>query len=57
MLTYVTDMDVDQVSSKVTTKSKAGRGRVEKKRSSSRKASIVFPKYKNGKRVSRAGKS
>ena len=41
-------MDIDQATSKVASKSKSGKGRIEKKRSS-RKASIVFPRYKNGK--------
>lgn len=42
-------MDID-VGSKSTAPSKRSL-RVEKKRSSSRKASIVFPKFKAGKRV------
>ncbi|KAH8600781.1 hypothetical protein B0O99DRAFT_609451 [Bisporella sp. PMI_857] len=46
-------MEVDQDASKSATKSKRS-GRVEKRRSSSRKASIVFPKYKSSKK---AGKS
>lgn len=45
-------MDVDTSSAKL----KSGKGRIEKRKASSRKASIVFPKYKNGKKVSRAGK-
>lgn len=43
-------IEIDSSSSK--TKPKSSKGRVEKRRaSSSRKASIVFPKYKNGKRT------
>jgi hypothetical protein len=42
----VTAMDVDQ---ETLSKSKPSRGRIEKKRAkSSRKASIVFPKFKRG---------
>jgi hypothetical protein len=47
----ITEMQVDQDASKSTSKPKSsGKGRIEKRRSS-RKASIVFPKFKNGKRV------
>lgn len=51
-LTRYLAMDVDTSSAKL----KSGKGRIEKRKASSRKASIVFPKYKNGKKVSRAGK-
>ena len=43
----ILEMDVDGDAMKSRTLSKAGKNRVEKKRSS-RKASIVFPKYKKG---------
>ena len=43
---YIQEMEVDQESRKTTGRSRAsGKGRIEKRRSS-RKASIVFPKYK-----------
>ncbi|KUJ20161.1 uncharacterized protein LY89DRAFT_780000 [Mollisia scopiformis] len=43
------DMELDQ--DPATSRSKStGKGRIEKRRSS-RKTSIVFPKYKNGKRI------
>jgi hypothetical protein len=44
-------MEVDHDTSKAASKPTSGRGRIEKRRSSSRKASIVFPKFKDGKRV------
>jgi len=46
-------MDIDQDASKTAAKPK-GRNRIEKKRSSSRKAAIVFPSYKAGKRVGKS---
>lgn len=47
-------MEVDQDAKK--SASKLSKGRIEKKvrHKSSRKASIVFPKYKEGKRVGKA---
>ena len=43
------DMEVDKEAGKTAT-SKPSKGRIEKKRSSSQKSSIVFPKYKNGRK-------
>jgi uncharacterized coiled-coil DUF342 family protein len=47
-------MEVDDVASKATPKPKSSRRARVEKRSSSRKASIVFPKFKNGKRVTKS---
>ncbi|KAF8859627.1 hypothetical protein BDZ45DRAFT_742198 [Acephala macrosclerotiorum] len=48
------EMEIDQDPTKSTTRSKpTGKGRIEKRRSS-RKSSIVFPKYKNGKKVGKS---
>lgn len=52
----VADMEVDVDTSKSSKQSKSGRGRIERKRSS-RKAAIVFPKYKKGGRVSKSKSS
>lgn len=49
----ISDMEVDGDVSKSNSQSKSRKHRIEKKRSS-RKASIVFPKYKKG---PKAGKS
>lgn len=49
-------MDVDQEAAEGTVKTKSGKGRIEKKRSRSSKASIVFPKYKNGKKIGQKSK-
>jgi len=46
---FLTDMDVDQ-DAKVTAGSKDSK----KRRISSRKASIVFPKFKNGKKITKS---
>jgi hypothetical protein len=47
-------MEVDQETSKTASKrTSSGKARIEKRRSS-RKASIVFPKFKNGKRVTKS---
>ena len=45
-------MEVDEDSSKAAKSSRSGKGRIERKKSS-RKAAMVFPKYKNGSRVSK----
>jgi len=55
-LLTVTDMEVDVDVTKSSKPSKSGKGRIERKRSS-RKAAIVFPKYKKGGRVSKSTKS
>ncbi|CZR58961.1 uncharacterized protein PAC_08853 [Phialocephala subalpina] len=48
------EMEIGQDHTKATTRSKStGKGRIEKRRSS-RKSSIVFPKYKNGKKVGKS---
>jgi hypothetical protein len=44
-------MDIDPQESNASVKPKSGKGRIEKRKSRSSKASIVFPKYKNGKKV------
>jgi len=49
-------MEVDLDTSTASRRSKSGKGRIERKRSS-RKAAIVFPKYKKGGRVSKSTKS
>jgi len=50
-------MEVDQTPNESVARSKpSGKGRVEKKRSRRSKAGIVFPKYKDGKRVGRSKK-
>ncbi|KAF4634607.1 hypothetical protein G7Y89_g3508 [Cudoniella acicularis] len=47
-------MDIDQAASKDKIPSSSKKSRVEKRRRhSSRKAAIVFPKYKDGKRIGR----
>lgn len=56
-LNLYADMEVDGDAAKPTTRSKSGAGRIEKRRSSSRKAAIVFPKFKNGKKIGKTGKS
>jgi len=45
-------MEVDEDPSKADKRAKSGKGRIERKKSS-RKAAMVFPKYKNGSRVSK----
>jgi hypothetical protein len=47
-------MEMDEDATKISTKSKSGKGRIEKRRISSRKASIVFPRFKEGKRIGKA---
>jgi len=49
----IPEMEMDQDSLKAKSSLKPSKGRIEKRRNS-RKAGIVFPKFKNGKR---AGKS
>jgi hypothetical protein len=49
-------MEVDGEAAKTTRSKATGKGRIEKRRPSSRKASIVFPKYKNGKKVGKGKK-
>lgn len=45
-------MELDEDASKAARGAKSGKGRIERKKSS-RKAAMVFPKYKNGSRVSK----
>lgn len=47
-------MELDGVDLKTTPKRISSSRKVEKRRASSRKASIVFPKFKNGKRVTKS---
>lgn len=52
LIVACTEMELDQDAA--TTRSKSsGKGKIEKRRSS-RKTSIVFPKYKNGKKIGKA---
>jgi hypothetical protein len=49
-----TEMEIDEGDSKTISKRISSSRKVEKRRPSSRKASIVFPKFKNGKRVTKS---
>ena len=52
---FYSEMEVEMVGG-AKANAKKSKGRIEKKRSSNRKASIVFPRYKDGKKIGRSNR-